>query len=115
MNESLFISVGRSKKADITLPKLAQSATLSRVHASFCRLDATHFCLRDLASLNGTFVQSNGTWQQIDEQTICIGDVIKLGDYIMAMAELVALSPSAAASELRRNPETGAIERFNIS
>lgn len=68
------VSVGRSLKADILL----DDPTVSRHHALFTKLGAT-YVLKDLDSLNGTYV--NGS--RIDSLELKSGDAIMMGRFKM--------------------------------
>ena len=63
---------GRSPKSDIFL----DDVTVSRKHAEFLRR-GTVFVVRDVGSLNGTYVQR----ERIDEKQLRSGDEVQIGKY----------------------------------
>lgn len=65
---------GRSEKADIFL----DDVTVSRKHAEFVR-DLDDFVVRDIGSLNGTYVNRN----RIDSALLQAGDEVQIGKYRM--------------------------------
>lgn len=65
-------TAGRHPDADIFL----DDVTVSRRHAQFLR-DGNHFSVRDLGSLNGTYL--NG--ERIDESALADGDEVQIGKY----------------------------------
>jgi len=67
-------TAGRSTSADIFL----DDVTVSRKHAEFVR-DGQHFVVRDIGSLNGTYVNR----QRIDAAALRPGDEVQIGKYRM--------------------------------
>jgi pSer/pThr/pTyr-binding forkhead associated (FHA) protein len=65
-------TAGRHPDSDIFLDDI----TVSRHHAEFTR-DGQSFRLRDLGSLNGTYVNRS----RIDEATLVSGDEVQIGKY----------------------------------
>ena len=65
-------TAGRHPDSDIFLDDI----TVSRHHAEFVR-DGIDFRLRDLGSLNGTYVNRS----RIDETTLVSGDEVQIGKY----------------------------------
>ena len=65
-------SVGRSVKSDIFL----DDVTVSREHAQFVR-DGHAFLVRDLGSLNGTYVNR----ENVTERRLMAGDEVQIGKY----------------------------------
>src|SRR6476469_7876350 len=65
-------TVGRHPSSDIFL----DDVTVSRRHAEFLR-DGTSFSVRDVGSLNGTYV--NG--QRIDSSPLATGDEVQVGKF----------------------------------
>ncbi|MBT0995123.1 FHA domain-containing protein [Cellulomonas sp. DKR-3] len=63
---------GRSTQADIFL----DDVTVSRKHAEFVR-DGAHFVVRDIGSLNGTYVNRT----RIDQTVLRSGDEVQIGKY----------------------------------
>jgi pSer/pThr/pTyr-binding forkhead associated (FHA) protein len=63
---------GRSQHAEIFL----DDVTVSRKHAEFTR-DQDHFTVRDIGSLNGTYVNR----QRIDTAVLASGDEVQLGKF----------------------------------
>lgn len=67
-------TAGRSTSADIFL----DDVTVSRKHAEFVR-DGQHFLVRDIGSLNGTYVNRS----RIDAVALRPGDEVQIGKYRM--------------------------------
>ncbi|GCD20922.1 MULTISPECIES: FHA domain-containing protein [Cellulomonas] len=65
---------GRSTEADIFL----DDVTVSRKHAEFVR-DGQQFVVRDIGSLNGTYVNRT----RIDQAVLRSGDEVQIGKYRM--------------------------------
>jgi len=65
-------SAGRRPDSDIFL----DDVTVSRRHAEFVRREG-HFVVRDVGSLNGTYVQRD----RIDEAVLRAGDEVQIGKY----------------------------------
>lgn len=63
---------GRSTQADVFL----DDVTVSRKHAEFVR-EGGHFVVRDIGSLNGTYVNR----QRIDQAALRAGDEVQIGKY----------------------------------
>lgn len=74
-------TVGRHPSSDIFL----DDVTVSRKHAQFVR-DAEGFVVRDVGSLNGTYVNL----QRIDATPVKTGDVVQVGKFRL----VVHLSPA---------------------
>jgi pSer/pThr/pTyr-binding forkhead associated (FHA) protein len=70
--EAERVSVGKAAENDVSLP---DDATMSRLHAAFERYRAG-WCVRDLGSTNGTFVNGERVWA---ERPLRAGDEIRLG------------------------------------
>jgi pSer/pThr/pTyr-binding forkhead associated (FHA) protein len=66
-------SAGRSTRSDIFL----DDVTVSRKHAVFERLDDGSFQVRDLGSLNGTYVGHD----RVDQAVLAPGDEVLIGKY----------------------------------
>ena len=66
-------TAGRSTKADIFL----DDVTVSRRHAVFARLAGGGFAVRDLGSLNGTYVAG----ERLEEAVLEAGDEVLIGKY----------------------------------
>jgi pSer/pThr/pTyr-binding forkhead associated (FHA) protein len=66
-------STGRSTESDVFL----DDVTVSRKHAIFERRDEGSWFVRDLGSLNGTYV--NG--EQVDETKLASGDEVQIGRF----------------------------------
>ena len=64
-------SVGRNPDSDVFL----DDVTVSRAHAVIERRDSDAFFVRDIGSLNGTYV--NG--EQVDETKLASGDEVQIG------------------------------------
>lgn len=64
-------SVGRAPESDVFL----DDVTVSRKHAELARRDDGSFSVRDVGSLNGTYV--NG--EQVDETKLASGDEVQIG------------------------------------
>jgi pSer/pThr/pTyr-binding forkhead associated (FHA) protein len=67
-----LVTVGRADDSDVML----DDVTVSRHHAQFVR-DAAGWHLRDVGSLNGTYVNR----QRIDSTDLAGGDEVQLGKY----------------------------------
>lgn len=67
------VSVGQADTNDVSLPF---DRTASRVHAVFERI-AGRWCVRDLSSRNGTFVNGQRIW---GERPLRPGDEIRIGE-----------------------------------
>jgi hypothetical protein len=65
------VTVGRSRTCDVVVGE----ETVSRVHAELRRLRSGEWRVRDLGSLNGTWL--NGA--PVREARVCRGDVLRLG------------------------------------
>jgi pSer/pThr/pTyr-binding forkhead associated (FHA) protein len=76
-------TAGRNPKNDIFL----DDATVSRFHAEFLRQDG-RFVVRDLGSLNGTYVQH----ERVAEQVLGSGDEVRIGKFRMVFHPGAALS-----------------------
>ena len=70
--DSDLVTVGRSDDADVVL----DDVTVSRRHAQFVR-DAQGWSLRDVGSLNGTYVNR----VRIDATRLAGGDEVQIGKY----------------------------------
>ncbi|MHB8187314.1 MAG: FHA domain-containing protein [Dermatophilaceae bacterium] len=66
------VSSGRHPDSDIFL----DDVTVSRKHATF-RRDGGHFRVRDVGSLNGTYVNR----ERVDEVTLRTGDEVQIGKF----------------------------------
>jgi pSer/pThr/pTyr-binding forkhead associated (FHA) protein len=64
-------SVGRAPESDVFL----DDVTVSRKHAEIARRSDASFSVRDVGSLNGTYV--NG--EQVDETKLANGDEVQIG------------------------------------
>jgi pSer/pThr/pTyr-binding forkhead associated (FHA) protein len=80
---------GRSEQADIFL----DDVTVSRRHAEFVREDG-RFVVRDVGSLNGTYVNRN----RIDQVALATGDEVQIGQYRLTFHASPRL---AATGEIR--------------
>jgi pSer/pThr/pTyr-binding forkhead associated (FHA) protein len=67
------VTAGRHPDSDIFL----DDVTVSRRHAEFRRVDGGKFLVRDVGSLNGTYVNR----ERIDEATLSGGDEVQIGKY----------------------------------
>ncbi len=65
-------TVGRDTKADIFL----DDVTVSRKHVEFIK-DGENFVVRDVGSLNGTYVNRD----RVDEGILNVGDEVQIGKY----------------------------------
>jgi pSer/pThr/pTyr-binding forkhead associated (FHA) protein len=66
------VSVGKAEDNDVPMP---DDATMSRLHAVFERYRAG-WCVRDLGSTNGTFVNGERIWA---ERPLRAGDEVRMG------------------------------------
>ena len=67
------LRAGRSEDSDIFL----DDVTVSREHVVFTTLDSGRLVVRDLGSLNGTYVNN----VRVDEKALDSGDEIQLGKF----------------------------------
>jgi hypothetical protein len=67
------VTAGRHPDSDIFL----DDVTVSRRHAEFRRTDGGRFVVRDVGSLNGTYVNR----ERIDEAKLSGGDEVQIGKY----------------------------------
>ncbi|MGQ0843896.1 MAG: FHA domain-containing protein [Sporichthyaceae bacterium] len=81
------VTAGRHPDSDIFL----DDVTVSRRHAQFLRLDSGGFCVRDVGSLNGTYVNR----ERIEEIVLTGGDEVQIGKY-----RLVFFAAAPIGSEL---------------
>jgi len=81
---------GRSEHADIFL----DDVTVSRKHAEFVREDG-HFVVRDIGSLNGTYVNRN----RVDAVALVTGDEVQIGKYRLTFYTSPGLVQSADSTE----------------
>jgi len=65
--------VGRSEDSDIFL----DDVTVSREHVVFSRLDSGRVVVRDLGSLNGTYVNN----VRVDQKALDSGDEVQIGKF----------------------------------
>ena len=89
--------IGRSNQAEIRLP----ASNVSRRHAELAREDDGAWCLRDLESHNGTYV--NGA--AVEEAPVAAGDEIAIGDFTLRL--LTADELTGETTALGRGGETG--------
>lgn len=68
-------TAGRRPDSDIFL----DDVTVSRKHAEFVRLERGSFAVRDVGSLNGTYVQRD----RIEEAVLRDGDEVQIGKFRM--------------------------------
>ena len=73
--EQEITRVGRHPDSDIQL----DDVTVSRRHAEFLRAPSGKFRLRDVGSLNGTYVNH----KRVDETDLSSGDQVQIGRYRM--------------------------------
>jgi pSer/pThr/pTyr-binding forkhead associated (FHA) protein len=66
-------TAGRHPDSDIFL----DDVTVSRRHVEFRRVEGSRFLVRDLGSLNGTYVNRD----RIDEAVLSTGDEVQIGKY----------------------------------
>ncbi len=79
------VTAGRHPDSDIFL----DDVTVSRRHAQFLRLDTGGFCVRDVGSLNGTYVNR----ERIEEIVLTGGDEVQIGKYRLVF---FAAAPTSA-------------------
>ena len=126
------VVIGRESDVDIRI----QDPSVSRHHAELTISALGKTYLTDRLSSQGTFVAEGGEWRQIQQEFVDLDTTVLLGRYQTTMRELYArvppekpvnqptqaAQPSAAAKpkedivsrivgRVRRNPETGEIER----
>ena len=71
--ESTPLQVGRSEDSDIFL----DDVTVSRAHVLFTQTDTGRLVVRDLGSLNGTYVNN----VRVDEKVLDSGDEVQIGKF----------------------------------
>jgi hypothetical protein len=79
------LSIGRSATNDVVV----NDRTVSRVHAEIFVLADGQFRLVDNASANGTFVKIASEFHRVGEAQVEAGDVVRFGDYVATVGELV--------------------------
>jgi pSer/pThr/pTyr-binding forkhead associated (FHA) protein len=84
-------TAGRHPDSDIFL----DDVTVSRRHAQFQRTDSGGFSVRDVGSLNGTYVNR----ERIEETLLSGGDEVQIGKYRLVF---FAAAAEPAASEIPR-------------
>lgn len=116
--------IGRGSDVHIGL----DDPSVSRVHAELVVTKKTEFFLTDRASSGGTFVARDGAWRPITQEFVTISDTILLGRYQTSVKEIVdrinrviensngarpvnRRKGSLPEGPVRRNPETGEVER----
>lgn len=90
------ITIGQSSETDVPLPF---DRTVSRVHAVLERV-ASRWCVRDLSSTNGTFVNGERIW---GERPLRTGDEIRIGS-VRFVAHLAEAVPQDATIGAERGP-----------
>jgi hypothetical protein len=90
------VTTGQAGTNDVPLPF---DRTASRVHAVFERI-AGRWCVRDLSSRNGTFVNGERIWS---ERPLATGDEVRIG----AVRFVARVSPSGVADDATVGAETG--------
>jgi pSer/pThr/pTyr-binding forkhead associated (FHA) protein len=71
--ESPTLRAGRSEDSDIFL----DDVTVSREHVQFSQTDSGRLVVRDLGSLNGTYVNN----VRVDEKVLDSGDEVQIGKF----------------------------------
>jgi hypothetical protein len=97
------VTIGASRDNDVALPF---DRTVSRVHAVL-ELVASRWCVRDLSSTNGTFV--NGE-RLLGERPLADGDEIRVGT-VRLVPRLVTGGAEDATVGMNRGPELTRRER----
>lgn len=77
--------VGRHQTNDI----IVRHASVSRYHGEITCTDDGRYYLADLDSTNGTYVDHDGRWAQIDQAYVGLDDPVMLGEFITRLDELV--------------------------
>jgi hypothetical protein len=90
------VTIGQAATNDVPLPF---DRTASRVHAVFERI-AGRWCVRDLSSRNGTFVNGERIWS---ERPLATGDEIRIG----SVRFVARVSASGVADDATVGAETG--------
>lgn len=106
---SLSYVIGRGEDASIPISR--DENTVSREHAELLVLNDSRLYLIDRGSANGTFMKKNSTWVPVKQSYVSMTDVVKFGEYEIAVSELLSMLPRSM-NKLRpkRNPATGEIE-----
>ena len=116
--------IGRGSDVHVRL----DDSSVSRIHAELVITQKTEFFLTDRASSGGTFVARDGAWRPITQEFVTLSDTILLGRYQTSVKEIVSIinreiqnstgprpvnrrKNSLLEGPVRRNPETGEVER----
>lgn len=116
--------IGRGSEVHVQI----DDASVSRIHAELVVIKKTGFFLTDRVSSGGTFVARGGAWQPVTQEYVTISDTILLGRYQTSVKELVTginretrknkgarqeqrRKENTPDGPVRRNPETGEVER----
>lgn len=110
--------VGRSRSSDIHLT----DRTVSRLHAELTLADDGGIYVTDCGSRYGTQVRTRSGWMPVRQRFVRTNDVLRLGDFEIAVGELLARVPWTSgedaaqtqasgrpAGPVERNPSTGEV------
>ena len=114
-----FCTVGRSGDCDVQLPSSSAFLGISRHHCLFY-IDLPNIWVRDLGSLNGTFINDNNIGQRVRDQSgeghadidppfvpLKDGDRVKIGQIVVGVkisAEETAPCANAGRENALPNP-----------
>ncbi|MFY9586593.1 MAG: FHA domain-containing protein [Actinomycetota bacterium] len=104
MLEGEQVTVGKASSNDLAVPS---DGSLSRLHAVFERF-AAGWCLRDLSSMNGTFVNGDRLWQ---ERPLRSGDQVRVGSLLMTYWSDSAVEDLTETERENSPPDLTARER----
>ncbi len=80
--------IGRDESNDIVI----RHASVSRLHALLDDLGGGQYLLTDMSSTFGSGIERNGNWVQVEKAVVGAQDRLRLGDEIMAVADLLRLA-----------------------
>jgi pSer/pThr/pTyr-binding forkhead associated (FHA) protein len=102
--ETKTVRIGRGQGCDLIL----SHASISRRHAELTIHGDGSVDIRDLDSTGGTYVLREGKEVPVVRATLRPNDALRLGDYEISLADLLALIPGAPAVPA---PSAGAVYR----
>lgn len=76
---------------DVTLP--SSEDTVGRQHFSLS-INGDEYYGEDLGSKNGSSIQKNGVWTPFSQGYLKIGDILKLGNYVTSVQNLIKSLPN---------------------
>jgi pSer/pThr/pTyr-binding forkhead associated (FHA) protein len=88
--------IGRENTCDLIL----EHSTASRFHARLELSRDGRLSVLDSDSRNGTFLHRNDGWIRIKKASLCVGDLIRFGEYEVPLQQLSAIFGKSAAIKL---------------